>query len=217
MADEQVPISSMRRDTVTGIGTEAVAAVGAAAAVLGILGLAGVLPAVLAEVAVVLVGASFIAAHGNAAGRYEPALTPAERQELHTLPLAGGVTTEFVGGLAGAVMGLLALLGVASTPLLAIAVIVLGAVAIMSGRSHDRMSALVIETADVSPRVKTIAREASSASLGALMLIGMGAAALGILALVITTNALSLVLVASLGLGFGILLEAATRSARTAA
>ncbi|MEJ2668513.1 MAG: hypothetical protein P8Z81_15690 [Deinococcales bacterium] len=215
MAEEQAPIASMRRDVVVGIRTEAAIAVGAAAAVLGILGLAGVLPAVLAEVAVVLVGASFIAAQGNAAGRYEPALSTAERQQLRALPLAGDVTSEFVGGLAGALMGLLALLGVASTSLLAIAIIVLGAVAIMSGRSHDRVAAMLIETTDASPRVKAIAREAAGASTGALLLIGMGAVALGILALVITTNGLSLVLVASLGLGFGVLLEAASRSART--
>lgn len=216
MADERTPITTnMQRRAVPDVGTEAAAAIGAAAAVLGILGLAGVLPMILAEVAVILVGASYVGAQGTGAARYEPALSESERLQLRTLPLTGAVGGEFVGGVAAALLGLLALLGVASGPVLAIAVILLGAVAIMNGRSHERVTAFMIETSDASPRVKAIAREASSTSMGALLLVGMGAVALGILALVITSSTVPLVLVASLALGFGILLESANRFARS--
>lgn len=54
---------------------------------------------VLAEVAVILVGASYVAAHGPGAARSEPALSETERQQLRVLPAGGSVGGEFIGGL----------------------------------------------------------------------------------------------------------------------
>lgn len=212
MADEQAMTRNIERSATPGIGAEAAATIGAAGAILAIVGLAGVLPQILADIGVILVGASYVTAQGSAAQRYELSLSAEERSQLHRLPLGGAVTGEFVGGMAAATLGLLSLLGVAQIPLLAIAVILLGAVEISSGRSLGRVTGMMIESADVEPRVKAVAREASGASLGAVFLIGMGGVALGILALVVTTSTLPLVLAATLALGLGTLLEAASRS-----
>lgn len=212
MADEQTMRTLPRSTPTPGIGNEAVATVGAAGAVLAIVGLAGVLPQLLAQIGVILVGASFVAAQGSAAGRYAGSLSREERDQLRTLPIGGAVTSEFVGGMTAAVLGLLSLLGVAQTPLLAIAVILLGAVEIASGRNLGRMNALAIEASDVEERVKLVARESASASLGAVLFIGMGGLALGILGIVITQASLPLVLAAILALGLGTLLASATRA-----
>lgn len=212
MADEQTMRSMPRSTPTPGIGNEAAATVGAAGAVLAIVGLAGVLPQLLAQIGVILVGASFVAAQGSASGRFAGTLTREEQAQLRTLPVGGGVTGEFVGGMTAAVLGLLSLLGVAQPTLLAIAVILLGAVEIGSGRSVGRLTAMMIEASGADARVKAVAREAAGASLGAVLFIGMGAVALGILALVIAPTSLSLVLAATLALGLGTLLAASTRA-----
>jgi hypothetical protein len=187
-----------------GIGSEAVATVGSAGAVPAIVGLAGALPHLLAQVGVIVVGASFVAVQGSAAARYGAALSREERSQLHALPTGAAVTSEFVGGMTAALLGLLSLLGVAPLLLLAIAVILLGAVEIATGRSIGRITHMLIEAADVSPRVKALALESAGASPGAVLLIGMGAVALGMLAIVLSTS--------TLALGLGILIETATRS-----
>jgi hypothetical protein len=212
MADEQAMTRDIQRSATPRIGNEAVATVGAAGSVVAIVGLAGVMPLLLAEIAVILVGAAYVAAQGSAVARYQLSLSEEERKQLHALPVGGAVTSEFVGGLAAAMLGLLALLNVAQMPLLAIAVILLGAVQIASGRSLNRLSAMVIEASDADPRVKAVAREAAGSSMGAVLLIGMGAVTLGILALVLHVATLSLVLAAGIALGLGTLFEAASRS-----
>lgn len=211
MADEHTMGTIPRETAMPGIGQEAVATVGAAGAVLAIVGLAGVLPQLLAEVGVILVGASFVASQGSAA-RYLAALTGEERAQLRALPSGGAVTGEFVGGLSAALLGLLSLLGVAQPTLLAVAVILLGAVEIASGRSMGRVHGMMIEMANASPRVKAVARESAGASLGSVTFVGMGGVALGILALVIGSASLALVLVAVLALGLGTLFATATRA-----
>ncbi|MEJ2665574.1 MAG: hypothetical protein P8Z81_00475 [Deinococcales bacterium] len=212
MADEQTMASVSRTTSMPGIGNEAVATVGSAGAVLAIVGLAGVLPHLLAQIGVIVVGASFVAVQGSAAARYGAALPREERSQLHALPIGGAVTSEFVGGMTAALLGLLSLLGVAPLMLLAIAVILLGAVEIATSRSTGRVTHMLIEAADVSPRVKVLALESAGASLGAVLFIGIGAVALGILAIVLSTSTLPLVLAATLALGLGILIETATRS-----
>lgn len=213
MADQRFSSTGMTREGGSALGGEATLVVGAAAAVLSILGLAGLLPSILAEVAVILVGAAFLAGTGGASGRAGGLLTQDEREQLRALPIGGAVTTEFVGGLAAAVLGLLALLGVASATLVAVSVIMLGAVAILSSRTRERMAALAIEASAASAHVKALAREASAGSMGAGLLVGMGAITLGILALV-TFPATSLVLVATLALGVAVLLGTGARGAR---
>ncbi|HKI56677.1 MAG TPA: hypothetical protein VKB31_05945 [Trueperaceae bacterium] len=218
MADEQTMKSIPRSAPTGGVGGEAAAAtVGSAGAVVAIIGLAGVLPHLLAQIGVIVVGAALIAAQGTAVSRYGAGLSADERRQLGALPVSGGVTTEFVGGLTAALLGLLALLGVAGPSLLAIGVIILGAVEIASGRSIGRISQIMIEASDASPRVKTLARESAGGSLGAVLFIGMGGVALGILALVVTSASLPLVLVATLALGLGALLDAAARAEHASA
>lgn len=218
MADEQTMRTIPRSAPAGGVGGEAAAvAVGSAAAVVAIVGLAGVLPQLLAEISVIVVGVALIAAQGTAATRYGAGLSAEERREMASLPVSGGITTEFVGGMVAAVLGLLSLLGVAGPTLLAIGVILLGAVEIASGRAIGRITQTMIEASDASPRVKSLARESAGGSVGAVMFIGMGGVALGILALVLTSASQPLILAAALALGLGALVEASARTEQASA
>lgn len=218
MADEQTMKTIPRSAPTGGVGGEAAAvAIGSAAAVVAIVGLAGVLPQLLAQIGVIVVGLALVAAQGNAATRHGAGLTAEERRQIAELPVTGGITTEFVGGMVASVLGLLSLLGVAAPSLLAIGVIILGAVEIAGGQAIGRITQTMIEASDASPRVKALARESAGGSVGAVMFIGMGGVALGILALVITSASLPLVLAATLALGLGALLEASSRTEHASA
>lgn len=218
MADEQT-MNSIPRSTPTGtVGGEAAAvAVGSAAAVAAIVGLAGVLPQLLAQISVIVVGVALVATQGTAPTAAVAGLSAEERREMARLPVSGGVTIESVGGMMAAILGLLSLLGVAGPTLLAIGVIIIGAVEIASGRAIGRVTQAIIEASDASARVKSLARESAGGSAGAVLFIGMGGVVLGILALVVTPASTPLVLAAALALGLGALLEAGARTQQASA
>jgi ABC-type Na+ efflux pump permease subunit len=93
------------------------------------------------------------------------------------------MSAEFLGGAAGTVLGILALLGVASVTLTSIAVIVYGAALLFGSGARARMSTLPVEEGPPSAAHQVV-REAAWASSGPRLLVGVGAAVLGILALV---------------------------------
>lgn len=135
-------------------------AIGAVALiVLAIAGLAGAWSTPIAAIATIVFGATFLVEGGyfsRTQGRGE---------------LAG---TEFLGGLTGVILGVLALLGIAPPTLLAAAVIVFGA-ALLFGHLAD-------------------------GAFGSYSLVAIGAIVLGVLA-VVGLSAITLVLVALLALG----------------
>jgi hypothetical protein len=104
---------------------EAVGGVGALA--LAILGLAGILPLEFAAIAVICVGAALVFEGGAIGTRFSRLLSATGSGRLGAAELGGGMTAEFLGGAAGLVLGLLALLGVATGILIPVAAIVLGA------------------------------------------------------------------------------------------
>lgn len=158
---------------------------GAAAVVLGILGLAQVSPMYLAAVATIVVGVALWFEGAAIVARYSRVVAAEGHSAAATemTPMSSGISAEFIGGAAGTVLGILALLGVASAALISIAVIVYGAAMLFGSGAPVRMNALVSEEGMPSS-ANQVLREAAWASSGAQLLVGVGAVVLGILALV---------------------------------
>jgi hypothetical protein len=165
---------SMARTLATGAGAEAVA--GGAAAVLAILGLAGALPMILASIAAILAGASFLFEGAAVAARYRRLAAEAGGGEAQ---IETGMSAEIVGGLAGIALGILALVGVATVTLLAAGAIVFGGTLLFGSPVVYRES----RTEPGSQILDEMARHMAAGAAGAQALIGIGAITLGILAL----------------------------------
>lgn len=158
---------------------------GAAAVVLGILGLAQISPMYLAPIAAIVVGVALWFEGAAIVARYSRLVADEVRagHAFEAAPTSSGMSAEFLGGAAGTVLGILALLGVASLTLVSIAVIVYGAALLFGSGAQARMSIMSVDEGSPSP-AHQIVREAAWASSGAQLLVGVGAVVLGILALV---------------------------------
>ncbi|WP_437595184.1 hypothetical protein [Sorangium sp. So ce1000] len=188
---------------------------GAGTIVLAIIGLTGILPGELTSIATIVFGAALIA-HGGALSARFGALTretvPVEwdtRSEL-----GGGMGAELVGGAAGIVLGILALLGLAPVTLTSIAVIVFGGALLLSGGATANLGAL--DTHGAHQHLAHVARQASMAAAGLQSLVGAGAVVLGILALV-GISPMVLTFAALLALGSAVIVSGTAISGRAAA
>ena len=162
-----------------------------AAMVLAIVGLSHVLPAMVAAVATIIIGAGLLLEGGGAGAQYRQVLSQGAAEP-------GGMTADFLGGLAGIVLGILALFGIAAGTLLSVAVIIFGASVLLSGAAGSHLNWLF--------GVEAGAPESSTHRPGSLgggqVLVGLAAVVLGILA-VIGIAQMVLVLVGLLALGAG--------------
>jgi hypothetical protein len=160
----------------TGASAEVIA--GAAAVVLAIVGLAGMFPMMLAAIGVIVAGVAFLFEGAAVASRYFTILK--ETTPQHELRFETGLSAEIVGGLAGIVLGILALVGVVPLALLAISAIVFGGALLFGSPTVLRVG----RAEPGAPVSDYIARETAAGAAGAQALIGVGVATLGILALV---------------------------------
>lgn len=173
---------------------------GIAAVILAILGLAHVAPVFLAAIAAIVVGAALIVEGGVMSSR----LTRAATDAGVTGDVGGGLTAEFLGGAAGIVLGILAVLG-ASPVLVPVAVIVFGAALLIGSGANLELSSLGRQAAQPSVVI--------GGASGALVLVAIAAIVLGILALVgLVPTILSLV--ALLALGAAVLFTSTAMTAR---
>jgi hypothetical protein len=178
---------------------------GIAAVVLAILGLSHVVPFYLAAIATIVVGAGLLFQGGSLAAGFEQFAEQSGEQE----GMGGGMTVEFMGGVSGIVLGILALLDIVPTVLLGAAAIVFGATLILGSLATAQMRSMI-----PSPHLAT-ARSVASGSLiavaGGQTLVGVAAIVLGILTLVYFTSLVSwsLILVAMLIVGAAMLCSGA--------
>jgi hypothetical protein len=168
---------------------------GIAAVVLSILGLAGLYPAVMIPVATLALGAAFLFEGWALGFRYSHALWQARLQYAH------GMTTEFLAGAVSITLGILSLLGVLPVVLPAVAVIVFGSALLLGSPTRSRINALLIEESRANEKTRAMAHDATTAAAGVHMLMGVGAIALGIIALSGVYPSV-ITLVALLALGF---------------
>ncbi|MEJ2344967.1 MAG: hypothetical protein P8076_02215 [Gammaproteobacteria bacterium] len=173
---------------------------GVAAVVLAILGLAHVAPRFMLTIATIAIGAALLFEGASIAAEYSKLLTRTTESTFEATEMGGGMTAQMAAGIAGVVLGILALLGLDSMILAPAAAIVFGTALAFSSGMISRLNDLKIETSGAHATARKVAREAVSASAGTQVLIGLGTVVLGILALVgIAPMVLSLVALLSVG------------------
>lgn len=196
-----------------GAGAEALA--GVAAIALGIIGLAAVWPAAMTAVALVVLGAGLVA-HGAAiAARWRPAQRGLDPLHSDRNGVWIGLGAEVLGGVIAVVLAALVLGGRPPDVLLPAATIVLGCALLLAGMA-------VPEVGDLAPapgrsfRHEAALQRLVEGSGGAMVLAGIAAASLGILALLVVGPVIVLELVAVVVIGVVVVLSGGALTTRFA-
>jgi hypothetical protein len=184
-------------------GTTAETIAGLTAAVLAIVGLRTIWAYTLCGVAVIAIGVGLIAHGGTIAAQWNEAVRRLDRSRYDRTELGGAIGTEMLGGLAGIVLGVLALANVNPFVTLPVAAIVFGTTLLLGGAAQPGMVDLAPER---DPRIAKLTHDASLASGGVMVMVGIAAAVLGILALIHVGTIVTLSLVAMLCVGVGLFL-----------
>ena len=158
---------------------------GIATIVLAIVALAGVHPVIVLSVAVIVFGATLLIQGGTLVSEYESIMFPAGATGTVSPEQFGaaGLATLFLVGVAGIVLGILALLGIEPETLTAVSVIAFGASLLLSSNSVRQLSVLQTSRPDASRAgAERLAGEMATGSASVQMLAGLTAIVLGILA-----------------------------------
>ncbi len=164
-------------------GTMAEEIAAGAAAVLAIIGLAGEAPGLLLSIAVIALGAALLFEGAAITSRFYELLSETTRNQLYAMELGTGMTAETMAGIFGITLGILSIFGLVPMILIPAAVVGIGGCLILGAGANVRLNALKALTPAQHPLVREIAREAVLATTGLQVLIGLGAATLGIIAL----------------------------------
>jgi hypothetical protein len=185
---------------------------GIAAVVLAILGLARVAPVFLVGIATIAVGAALLAEGAALAAGYGR-LLPAKAEDVMAVAASGSPMwfMELLIGVAGIVLGILALLNVEPMELVAAAAIAFGGGLVLTSGARSQLAALTSTTTPADERIRRLAVESASSSAMMQVLTGLAGVVLGILALA-GLSSLTLVLVALLATGAFLLLNGSTAS-----
>ncbi len=181
-------------------------AAGIAAIVLAVIALAGVSVGILASIATIVIGVGLMVQAFNSA---------AESSRIAQLAVGadvgGEVMVDCLCGVAGIILGILALVGISTAHLLPPALIVFGGALLLGGAISMRPRNLPVSTPGAEPRI--VSFQGSAAAGGMEVLIGIAAVVLGILALIFVTDVAGiLLLVGLLAVGVALLLVSATFS-----
>jgi hypothetical protein len=188
---------------------------GAAALVLAILALAGVLPATLAAVSIIALGTAMLFKGGAVTARLAELNDQLATNATEEAELVGGMTAETMTGIAGIVLGILALLGVAPMALMSVSLLVFGGGLLFASAANTELNELRIG-GDASVRERQALRASVNVASGSEVLVGLGAAVLGILALV-GLAPLTLTLVGLLSIGASVLFAGSALGGKMAA
>jgi hypothetical protein len=165
-------------------GGAAVEAVGGLAViVLGILALVGVGSEFLAAIAGIVFGIAALAQGAAVAAEYSSLFSRLTGGAFGAVELGGGMTVEIMAGGAAAVLGILALLGIAPQILLPALVITGGASLMLAAGTVQRLNNLKMSAAETSEPAQRVMRAATSSAAGGQLLAGVAAVVLGIIAL----------------------------------
>ncbi len=162
---------------------------GIATIVLAIIALSGVHPEVILPIAVIVFGAALLIQGGTMLSEYASIIFPAGSTSGSSEQFGvGSLSTLFLVGVAGIVLGILALLGIKADVLSAVAVIAFGGALLLSSNAvrHLYMLQSSSTRSGAAPRAGTelLAGEMASGSAGVQMLAGLAAVVLGILGVV---------------------------------
>ena len=192
----------MRQWEHTALTRELLLAIGAV--VLSILGIVGVFPTYLAAITVIGLGTILFFEGGNVILHYSELLDEAGGTNLVSASaVSRGITAEFLAGMAGIVLGILALLRIVPMTLLSVAVITYGGTLMLTSGESVWLDSFVAKDNAI---MRQLMHCMSLAAAGAQVLAGLAALVLGILALVGIAS-MTMVLVALLATGASILLR----------
>lgn len=178
-------------------------------AVVAVMGLTGAFPLYMAAIATIAVGFALLAQGGTLAARWENAvhIEGSERTE------AVGIGTEVFGGLAAITLGGLALFGVAPAVVLPVAAAVLGAALMFGGPAQPQIAQIAPSASH--PRWR-VTRDAVRTSGGVMVMAGLAAIILGVLALTESAPVFTLTLIALLCVAAALVLAGGALTARFA-
>jgi hypothetical protein len=158
---------------------------GIAAAVIAIVGLTGFHPELMAAISVIVFGAALLIQGGTLLSEYAVVL-PTLNVGIEAVG-DSGISSMFLAGAAGIVLGILALLGVAAMPLTSISIIAFGAALVLSSSAVSHLSMLQSAARRMGAGARTgtemLAGEMASGSAGVQLLSGLTGIVLGILSL----------------------------------
>lgn len=191
---------------------------GIVAVILGIVGLAiatahPAVPMYLDAIAAIALGVSLIVVGTAFAAAYGRLLARAEGAGAMGGQMMGTTVGMFLGS-AVIILGILALLGVASTVLIPIQVIVIGAGLILNSAASVRLANLEVDMAVERPMAQRIGEELAFATASVRAIAGVAVGILGILALVGSAYAMVLTLAAMIVGGAALLLNSTSLSSR---
>jgi hypothetical protein len=186
---------------------------GGGAAVLAIIGLAGYLPLYMTSIATIAIGGALLAHGAAVTARWTDTMRRAAGDRSEQIEIGGGASSEFLGGATAIVLGILALAGTMPLVLLPIAAIIVGGTILLSAPAQPEIARLA---PDRDRRMSRITHEAVEGASGGMMLAGLGAIVLGILALVGVGPVYTLVEVALLAVGIALLVGGSALTARFA-
>jgi hypothetical protein len=172
---------------------------GIATAALAIIGLAGWRPGLVAGVATIVFGAALLIQGGTLLSEYSHVFTPVGALQAASDAFSGdGLAAMFPAAIAGIVLGILALVGVAPFTLTAVSAIAFGAALMLSAQSVRRLYRMQAELRRSAfgayPVREFLAGEMAAGSAGIQFVAGLAALVLGILAVIVAATARSEVL-----------------------
>ena len=207
---ERERVEAVRREEEKAIygmagGSMLEALLGASAVVLSILGLLNIMPAFMASVAVIALGASILFGGGALVARFSRAMSTAERSTAAEM-VQGGVAFQALAGTAAIVLGVLALLAeAANVTLLSVALIVLGGATLLSSNLIASVNMVLMRMRERSEAVMTTS--------GIDILVGLAAIVLGILALAGYQSG-TMILAGTLSIGAAVVLSGSALASR---
>lgn len=155
--------------------------------ILAIVALTGVHAEAILSIAVIVFGVTLLIQGGTVLSEHEAAKSPVGTASASPERFGvEGLSTLFVVGAAGIVLGILALAGVAPETLTAVSVIAFGSALLLSCNSIRHLSlAQASSSRSGAPRtgVEMLSGEMASGSAGVQMLAGLAAVVLGVVAL----------------------------------
>ena len=205
-------ISEAVRFHEVGLGTASEeAGEGVALDVLGILALARVEPVLLNSIAVIVAGIALVVEGAMLSARYSKALAMVVPENINAMELSGSTSSSLLAGLAGIVLGILAILGIATAELIGVALILFGTAVLFDYVARAHLRAMRMVTSASPGDSARIAMSAASTTNTAGVLTAVGLITLGILALAHVAPEI-LASAAFLGLGAYLVLEGTAAS-----
>jgi hypothetical protein len=182
---------------------------GIATIVLAIIGLSGVKPEALVSISTIVFGAALLIQGGAMLSEF----ASVEMPEAGT-GSGGGLSSLFLVGVAGIVLGVLALLGVFPAMLTAAATIAFGAALVLSSSAVWHLltaQSMAVRFQTRSPMLRLVASEVAAGSSGLQAMTGLAVIVLGILA-VAGVFSITLTLIALLAAGAALVMTGSTLS-----